>query len=311
MKKISIIAPFFNEEENVKIFSNKISEIIDAQGSYSFEVICIDDGSKDGTLKKLLAIAEIDACYIIIELSRNFGKEAAITAGLDYASGDAVIPIDSDLQDPPELINKMIEKWEEGAEVVLAKRIDRSNDNILKRKTAELFYVVHNKLSDVEIPENVGDFRLMDRVVVNALNELTERQRFMKGIFAWVGFKTVIIEYVRPIRHAGKTKFSGWRLWNFALEGITSFSTLSLRLWTYIGMVGSCISFFYAAFILIRTLIYGIDVPGYASLLVVVLFIGSLQLLSIGVLGEYIGRMYMETKRRPIYIVRKKHGVKP
>jgi len=212
--------------------------------------------------------------------------------------------MDADLQDPPELLARLIAEWRAGAEVVVAKRVDRSTDRYLKRTVAALFYRIHNRLSDIKLPENVGDFRLMDRTVVDALRRLPERQRFMKGLFAWVGFKTRSVEYRRPARAAGQSRFTGLRLWNFALDGITSFSTLPLRIWSYIGLIGALVSFSYGAYILLRTLVFGVDVPGYASLLAATLFVGSVQLLSIGILGEYIGRIYIESKQRPTYIVR-------
>lgn len=309
-KQISIIVPFYNEGSGVACFYEALCTVLRLVPEVDFQVVCVDDGSRDDTLEKLIALAETDRRFQVIELSRNFGKEAALTAGLDIAAGDAVIPIDADLQDPPELIPKMIQEWYKGAEVVLAHRIDRSSDSFLKRKTAGLFYRFHNRLSTVQIPENVGDFRLMDRIVVDALKQLPEQHRFMKGLFAWVGFKTVTLNYVRNPRRAGSTTFSGWKLWNFALEGITSFSATPLKFWTYIGSFGAITTFLYAIFIIARTLIYGVDVPGYASLLVAVLFLGSLQLVSIGILGEYIGRIYMETKNRPLYLIRKRYGVK-
>lgn len=308
-RKISIIAPFYNEGEGVDLFYAAICPIVDQVSEMDFEVVCVDDGSKDDTLMKLISLTEKDSRFHVIELSRNFGKEAALTAGIDAAVGDAIIPIDADLQDPPELIPEMIKEWVKGAEVVLARRIDRSSDSYLKRKTAESFYRFHNRLSAIQIPENVGDFRLMDRIAVDALKQLPEQQRFMKGLFAWVGFKTVTLDYVRNPRVAGTTKFSGWKLWNFALEGITSFSAAPLKFWSYIGGLGALVTFIYALFIISRTLILGVDIPGYASLLVVVLFFGSLQLISVGMLGEYIGRIYMETKHRPLYLVRKHYGV--
>ena len=309
-KKISIITPFYNEEEGIGYFYEALRPIFSQIEEIEFEVICIDDGSRDATLKKLISITEKDSRFHVIELSRNFGKEAALTAGIDAATGDAIIPIDADLQDPPELIPEMIKEWLNGAEVVLARRIDRSSDSFLKRKTAEIFYRFHNSLSTIQIPENVGDFRLMDRIAVDALKQLPEQHRFMKGLFAWVGFKTVTLDYVRQPRIAGSTKFSGWKLWNFALEGITGFSAAPLKFWSYLGGIGALVTFFYAVFIISRTLIYGVDIPGYASLLVVVLFFGSLQLISVGMLGEYIGRIYMETKHRPLYLIRKQYGVK-
>lgn len=231
-----------------------------------------------------------------------------MTAGLDMARGDAVIPLDADLQDPPSLIAEMLAAWQAGAEVVLARRADRAADSMMKRKSASWFYRLHNRLSHTQIPENVGDFRLMDRVVVAALRQLPERQRFMKGLFAWVGFKTVTIDYVRAERAAGDSKFTGFALWNFAMEGFTSFSTAPLKIWTYVGALGALGTFAYGAFIVVRTLIFGTDVAGYASLLVAVLFFGSMQLMSIGLLGEYIGRIYVETKQRPTYLIRKIHG---
>lgn len=218
------------------------------------------------------------------------------------------MPIDADLQDPPELIPQMIEKWREGYEVVLAKRIDRSADGWLKRQTAQWFYRIHNLVSDSALPENVGDFRLMDRTVVEALNGLPESKRFMKGLFAWVGFRTAVVDYIRPPRTAGTSKFNGWRLWNFALDGITSFSTSPLRIWTYLGSAIALLSFAFGLLIVLRVLAYGIDVPGYASLAVAVTFLGGLQLMGIGVIGEYLGRTYLETKRRPPYIIRRVYG---
>ncbi|MEI8054692.1 MAG: glycosyltransferase family 2 protein [bacterium] len=236
---------------------------------------------------------------------RNFRKEAALTAGIDFATGDAVIPIDADLQDPPELIVTMLQKWEEGFEVVLAKRRKRLGDSWLKRNSANCFYKFHNWLADFKIPDNVGDFRLMDRAVVEALKKLSERQRFMKGLFAWIGFKSTIIEYDRSIRISGTTKWNKWKLWNFAIDGITSFSTLPLRIWSYLGFLLALFAFLYGSWIMLRTVISGVDLPGYASLFVAILFIGGVQLIGIGVLGEYLGRVYQETKQRPIYVVRK------
>lgn len=309
-KIVSIVAPFYNEEDGVDLFYGTLCGIFSKVADCDFEIVCVNDGSRDQTLPRLIALSEHDARVRVVEFSRNFGKEAALTAGVDAARGDAVIPIDSDLQDPPELIPAMIEEWKKGFEVVLAYRQDRSSDSFLKRKTAELFYQAHNKLSQVKIPENVGDFRLMDRVVVDALQRLPERQRFMKGLFAWVGFKTATLPYVREERATGETKFSGWKLWNFALEGITSFSIVPLKVWSYLGLAGAASTVLYALFIVARTLIVGKDIPGYASLLVAILFFGSLQLIGIGVLGEYVGRIYMEAKQRPIYVVRKIHEQK-
>lgn len=305
---VSLVVPFYNEGAAVEVFFENVGSILAGIPGTIFEIICIDDGSKDDTLARLLTAARSDVRIKVIELSRNFGKEAALTAGLDAATGDAVIPMDADLQDPPELIARMIEKWRDGADVVLARRTDRHTDSMAKRGTANLFYRIHNRVSHVEIPSNVGDFRLMNRASVDALKRLPERQRFMKGMFAWIGFHTEVVEYERPVRTAGSSKFTGWRLWNFALEGFTSFSSAPLRIWSYVGLFGTFLTLAYLLFIVIRTMVYGIDVPGYASLLVSVLFFGSLQLLSIGILGEYIGRIYMESKQRPVYVVRQVHG---
>jgi glycosyltransferase involved in cell wall biosynthesis len=302
---VSIVVPFFNEEDGIGAFRTALIPCLDRIAGIDWEIVCVDDGSHDATLTKLTELQGQDSRFRIIELSRNFGKEAALTAGLDAARGDAVIPIDADLQDPPELIAEMIAAWRAGAEVVLARRSDRSSDGMLKRQTAAWFYKLHNRMSKTKIPENVGDFRLMDRVVVAALKNLPERQRFMKGLFAWVGFRTVTIDYVRAERAAGATKFSGFALWNFALEGITSFSTAPLKIWTYLGASSAVATLAYGIFIMLRTLFFGNPVPGYASLLVAVLFFGSVQLISVGLLGEYIGRIYLETKQRPTYVVRR------
>lgn len=302
MKKISLVIPFYNEEATVEDFFAKVFPIIESIKQYVFEFICVDDGSSDNTFVNLLKFKER---IKIVQLSRNFRKEAALTAGMDFATGDAVIPLDADLQDPLELIITMLKKWEEGFEVVLAKRKNRMNDSWFKRNSAKYFYKLHNWLADYKIPDNVGDFRLLDRAVVTALKKLPERQRFMKGLFAWVGFKTTIVEYERPQRIAGKTQWNQWQLWNFALDGITSFSTLPLRVWSYLGILFALIAFVYGSWIVLRTLLYGIDLPGYASLFVAVLFLGGVQLIGIGVLGEYLGRIYQETKQRPIYIVKK------
>lgn len=304
---ISIVVPCYNESETIGLFHAAICQVMHNARTLRFEVIFVDDGSRDDTLQRLIDIATADSRFRVIELSRNFGKEAAMTAALEHARGDAVIPIDVDLQDPPELIHELIAAWQAGAEVVLARRTDRQTDTFLKRRTASLFYRLHNRISQVKIPEDVGDFRLLDRAAVDALAKLPERQRFMKGLFAWIGFRTAVVNYTRASRAAGTTKFSGWKLWNFALEGITSFSATPLKIWTYMGGIGALLTLLYALFIIIRVLVKGIDVPGYASLLVAVLFFGSLQLIGIGVLGEYIGRIYMESKRRPTYLIRRLH----
>ena len=299
---ISIIAPCYNEEETIEPFLRRIEEIL-TQINQPYEIVFINDGSRDNTLNVLLNAKQNFKNIRIINFSRNFGKEAALTAGLDKARGEAAIPIDVDLQDPPELIKELVARWREGYDVVLAKRANRTSDSFAKRVSADLFYKLNGKISNVDIPNNVGDFRLMSKRVVEALKQLPENQRFMKGLFAWVGFKTVVIEYVREKREAGQSSFNGWKLWNFALDGITSFSTLPLRIWLYIGALVSFLSFLYGSFIILKTLIFGVDLPGYASLAVIMLFLGGIQLIGIGILGEYIGRIYSESKRRPSYII--------
>ncbi|MEH6465655.1 MAG: glycosyltransferase family 2 protein [Shewanella psychromarinicola] len=298
---ISLVCPMYNEESMLEVFFNEIFKAMCDEEDY--EIICIDDGSTDNTLPLLLSIKSSCSRLRVISFSRNFGKEAALTAGLQHAKGDAIIPIDTDLQDPPEVIGILIQEWRRGFQVVLAKRKERLHDSWIKRTSAKFFYKLHNKLSHQQIPNNVGDFRLMDRKVVDAINLLPERQRFMKGIFSWVGFRTTIVTYSRPARVFGCTKFNFWQLWNFALEGVTSFSTVPLKIWSYFGAIISLSSFFYSLVIIFRTTVYGVDVPGYASLLVAVLFLGGTQLIGIGVLGEYIGRIYMEVKFRPLYII--------
>jgi len=299
---ISVICPCYNEEKNLEQFYKSLKKVL-IEINKSYEILFINDGSSDESLNILKKLKLENSSIRIINLSRNFGKEAALTAGLDRALGEAIIPIDTDFQDPPYLITKFIQKWEEGYNVVLAKRIDRSSDTIFKSLSAKLFYKFHNKISDINVPEDVGDYRLISRKVLNAIKLLPENQRFMKGIFSWVGFKTTTIEYKRESRHAGKSTFNVWKLWNLALEAITSFSTVPLKVWTYIGFFISFLSLSYGLFIITRTLIFGIDVPGYASLIVVILFLGGIQLIGIGVLGEYIGRIYLESKNRPVYIV--------
>lgn len=264
-----------------------------------YEIVCVDDGSRDATLAKLQTARRRYGKVKLVELSRNFGKESALTAGLDESNGDVIVPFDADLQDPPEVIPRLVEKWRQGYDVVLAQRVDRNTDTFAKRKTAAMFYRVHNALAPRHIPENVGDFRLFTREVLEALKLLPERQRFMKGLFAWVGFRSTAVECVRDARVAGRTRFSGWKLWNFALEGFTSFSTLPLRVWTYVGSTVAAFAVLYGAFIVVRTLLKGNAVPGYASLASIILFLGGIQLIGIGVIGEYLGRVYFETKQRP------------
>lgn len=304
-RKISLVTPCYNEQNGVQAFFRRINEVfLPLADRYELEVIAVNDGSRDRTYDELVK-AKVDNSYlVIVDLSRNFGKEAAISAGLDFATGDAVIPIDSDLQHPPEVILDLIEKWEDGAEVVLAKRVDRETDRPIQKLTANYFYKLHNRISDIDIPADVGDFRLMDRKVVEALKSLPENCRFMKGLFAWVGFRTATVEYKVAPREHGTTSFNTWKLWNFALEGITSFSSAPLRVWTYLGCLVSALSFAFAVYLIVKTLFFGIGTPGYASIMVTVLFASGVQLIGIGVLGEYVGRIFSESKKRPVYIVR-------
>lgn len=304
---VSLVVPVFNEAASVDLFVDRVAEVFVAHPELCLELLFVNDGSTDDTLARLLDQQKTDRRLRVVDLSRNFGKEAALTAGLQAAQGQVVVPIDVDLQDPPELILAMIAKWREGFEVVVGRRVDRSADSVAKRWSAAGFYRIHNLIAEPKIPEDVGDFRLMDRVVVDALNSLPESRRFMKGLFAWAGFRTAVIDYARPARVAGNGKFNQWRLWNFALEGLTSFSTAPLRVWTYLGGAVALVALLYGLFIVLRVLIHGIDVPGYASLLVAITFLGGLQLMGIGVIGEYLGRTYIESKRRPVYLVRKIH----
>lgn len=292
----------YNESESLDLYFGDITHHLDKLG-YDYELICVNDGSTDDTLRRLNEYAKSLKQLRVINLSRNFGKESALSAGLDHARGDVIIPIDADLQDPPELIAPMLEKYNEGFDVVLARRVCRQSDSWAKRVTDGLFYRFLKKVSKVQIPENVGDFRLISRRVLEVLKLLPESQRFMKGLFAWAGFPTAYLDYRRPERAAGKSNFNGWQLWNLAWEGITSFSTVPLRIWTYLGGLFSMISFLYGGWIITKTMVLGVDTPGYASTVVIVLFLGGIQLIGIGVIGEYVGRIYMESKRRPVYVV--------
>ncbi|WP_058973027.1 glycosyltransferase family 2 protein [Type-D symbiont of Plautia stali] len=305
--KISLVVPVFNEEDAIPIFYRAVKEKL---SQYEIEIIFINDGSKDATERIINALSDADSAVNAISFVRNFGKEAALLAGLEHANGDAVIPIDVDLQDPIEIIPDMIAKWQEGWSVVLAKRSDRSSDTNFKRKTAEWFYRLHNKISHPKIEENVGDFRLLSRETVENIKQLQERNLFMKGLLSWVEGETAIVEYARSERISGTTKFNGWKLWNLALEGLTSFSTFPLRMWTYIGFTVAALSFIYGIWMVIDKLVWGNPVAGYPSLLVSILFLGGVQLIGIGVLGEYIGRIYIESKQRPRYLIKSIKGNK-
>lgn len=300
---LSLVMPAYNEEEGIAEILGIIDGILEGS-TYRWELVLVNDGSRDGTLAVAGDYQPRNFALVLVDLSRNFGKEAALSAGLEVARGDAIIPMDADLQDPPELIFQMLPLWESGAEVVLAKRADRSSDGVMKRMTAGWFYRIINRISDVAIPENVGDFRLMDRVVVDVIRRMPESRRFMKGLFAWAGFRTVTVEYVRPERFSGQTKFNGMRLINLAVEGITSFSTAPLRLATYLGAVVAVAAFLFGVYVIIHRLTGGVAVPGYASLASMIAFFSGVQLLAIGVIGEYVGRTYIESKMRPAFVVR-------
>ena len=306
---LSIIIPFHNEQEVITECQQRISDAVKAL-DMNIEMLYINDGSRDETLNILIALMQQDSRIKVIDLSRNFGKEIAMTAGLDEAKGDAVIIIDADLQDPPELIEEMVKTWREGFDVVYAKRIERKGESFIKRATAHLFYKLINKISDSEIPENVGDFRLMSRQAVDALNQVRERKRFMKGLFAWIGFPQKAIEYSRDPRFAGETSWNYKKLIKFAIEGISSFTQEPLRLASYAGFMTAFGAFVLGLYYITKTLIFGETIQGFPTLITVILFFSGVQLLSIGILGEYIGHMFIESKQRPLYFIKKKYPIK-
>ncbi len=299
---LSLVIPVFDEEDSIDLFIDTVVPMLE-RDRLRYELVFVNDGSQDDTLSRLIARSAADRHIRIVNLSRNFGKEAALTAGIDHARGDVLLPMDIDLQDPPDLIGAFMARWREGYDIVYGVRTARRTDTTAKRMSAGWFYWAFNAMSPVRIPANVGDFRLVDRRAAEVLRQLPERNRFMKGLFAWVGFNSIGVPYERPERAAGTTKFNYWRLWNFALDGVVSFSTAPLRAWFYVGLVIAAIAVFYAIFIITRVLILGIDTPGYASLLIAVLLMGAIQLLSLGIIGEYLGRLFLEVKGRPIYIV--------
>ncbi len=300
---LSVVVPAYNEEEVLPEFHRRLSTVLDGLGVTS-EVIYANDGSRDGTLALLKKLAAEDPRVAIVDLSRNFGKEIALTAGMDHAHGEAVVVIDADLQDPPELIPELVKNWREGFDVVYAKRTVRDGESWVKKATAKLFYQVIQRMSRVEIPQDVGDFRLLSRRAMDALGALREQHRFMKGLFAWIGFPQKAVLYRRDQRFAGETKWNYWKLWNFALEGITSFTIAPLKIATYAGILAALGAFVYAAWIIYRTLMYGDPARGYPSMMVVILFFGGLQLMGVGIIGEYLGRMFDETKMRPLYFLK-------
>ena len=307
MKKISILIPAYNEEEVLDILYTRLGTLANDNKAYDFEFLFVNDGSRDNTLKMIREYAEIDTRVSYINLSRNFGKEIAMIAGLDHVTGDATVLIDADLQDPPELIPEMIKFWEEGYDDVYAKRNSREGETWFKKWSSAAFYRILEKSTHVPIQKDTGDFRLLDRRAVDALKQFRESERYTKGMFSWIGFHKKEIIYDRDPRAAGETKWNYSRLINFAIDGITSFTTAPLRFSTYVGFIVSLIAFLYLVYIVIRTLAFGIDLQGYPSTMAVILFLGGVQLLSLGIIGEYIGRIFNETKQRPLYFVEEYH----
>ena len=305
--RLSVVVPAFNEQEVLPEFHRRMAAVL-ASIPGRCEVVYINDGSRDNTLQVMLDLRARDARVCIVDLSRNFGKEIALTAGLDYARGEAIVVIDADLQDPPELIPQMIQQWEEGYDVVFAKRTLREGETWFKKATAKIFYRIMQRVSRVDVPSDTGDFRLLSRRALNALKQLREHHRFMKGLFAWIGYPSKAVLYRRDSRFAGETKWNYWNLWTLAIEGFTSFTTAPLKVATYVGVAVAFSSFLFALFIIYRTLVYGNSVTGYPSLMVVVLFLGGMQLMALGIIGEYLGRMFMETKQRPLYLIKDYHS---
>jgi glycosyltransferase involved in cell wall biosynthesis len=305
--QLSLVVPIYNESSGLDEFFARVLPVLENLGC-TFEIICVDDGSTDTSLDRLLALREHVANLKVLSLSRNFGKDVAVSAAFEHVSGAAVVPIDADLQDPPELIEQMVAKWREGFDVVYATRARRDGESILRRVSARYFYRIFDRITDVPIPPDTGDFRLLDRRVVDILVRLPERTRFMKGLFAWVGFKQTALSFDRPERRSGSTKWTYWRLWNFALDAITSFSSVPLKVWSYVGLLVSIFAFAYALFLAALTIVHGVVVPGYASIMVAVLFLGGVQLITLGIIGEYLARMYNEVKGRPLYLVRGRWG---
>lgn len=299
---VSVVVPVFNEEAVLPEFHRRLAAILDRLPNRS-EIVFVNDGSTDSTLEQIRRLRKLDPRVATVDLSRNFGKEIAMTAGLDLASGDAIVIIDADLQDPPEVIPELISKWQQGFDVVYAQRTSRTGESLIKKWTAYWFYRLIRHTNRVNIPVDTGDFRLLSRRAVESLRKLRETHRFMKGLYAWIGHPQAAVRYQRDARPVGTTKFSYWRLWNFAIEGFTSFTIAPLKIATYIGVLIAGLAFVYASWIILKTLIHGDPVPGYPSLMVVVLMLGGVQLITIGILGEYVGRMFNETKQRPLYLL--------
>ena len=307
MTDISIILPFHNEGESVRSLFDRLYPVLGALGR-SYEIICVDDGSSDNTFATLVHIREMDHRIKLVRMTRNFGKEAALSCGLHLAQGASAITMDSDLQHPPEVIPELVAKWTAGAELVFAVRRNRDTDGELRRMFSRAFYAVFRHIAEVQMPEGAGDFCLLDRKVINAVNALPERNRFMKGLFSWVGYKRDVVAFDVAPRLGGDTHWNFFRLIRFAFDGLSAFSTLPLRIWTWSGAAVSFAAMAYGLFLVIRTMLFGVDVPGYASLMVTMLFLGGLQLLSLGVIGEYMARIFVEVKARPLYFVAERVG---
>jgi glycosyltransferase involved in cell wall biosynthesis len=307
LQTLTVVVPAYNESAGLREFHARLAAVFDAL-DLACTVLYVDDGSRDDTWAVMEALRAGDARVATLKLSRNFGKELALTAGLDHADADAAVVIDADLQDPPELIAQFVAAWREGFDVVYGTRSTRAGESGMKKFTSAAFYRVMERLSATPVPRDTGDFRLISRRALDALKKVRERQRFMKGLFAWVGFRQKSIVYERDPRFAGSTKFNYWRLWNFAIEGITSFSTAPLRLATYVGLLTAFAAFVFGVFVFVKAVFYGDVVRGYPTLLLVILFLGGVQLMALGMIGEYLGRLYMEAKQRPLYLIDEQHS---
>lgn len=301
---LSVVVPVYNEEDGLEFLFQRLVESLDGLPCDK-EIVFVNDGSTDSSLLILDNLKGSNPGVAVIDLSRNFGKEIAMTAGLDHANGDAVVVIDADLQDPPEVIQDLFKHWQDGYDVVYAKRIERKGESFLKKFTANTFYRFMQRVSHVPIPQDTGDFRLMSRRAVDSLKQIRECHRFMKGLFAWIGYPQKSVSYHRDPRYAGNSKWNYWKLWNFAIEGITSFTDVPLRLAMYTGLLTAFVAFLYGAWVIFKTLMFGESVAGYPSLMVAVLFLGGIQLIAIGIIGEYLGRTFSETKNRPLYFINK------
>ena len=307
-RKLSVVVPGLNEERGIPALVERLRPVLEGLG-LDWEVVFVDDGSTDGTLALLKALHAQDARFKALSLSRNFGKEIATAAGLSYATGDAAVLMDADLQHPPELIQEFVARWREGFDIVYGQRLDRDADTFLHRLSARVFYVAFQKLSGTALPEGAGDFRLLDRKAIDAMNRMRERVRFNKGLYAWMGFRSVGVPFHVPPRSSGDSRWRPRQLLRFALDGIATFTTIPLRVWSYLGLVISLFAFVYAVVILLETLIYGVDVPGFPTLIISVMFFAGVQLISLGVIGEYLGRMYEEVKGRPLFLVAEELGL--